>query len=72
MFCFAHAKNILMSQRIHTAGIKRKITHNQVQAIRIVLSDTHEDMVKVQDYGRLNVRRTVEPLKKASVWDCKQ
>lgn len=40
--------------RIRTAGIKRKITPDQVRAIRIVLSGTHEDMMKVQDEGRLN------------------
>ena len=32
--------------RIRTAGIKRKITPDQVRAIRIVLSGTHEDMMK--------------------------
>lgn len=43
-----------ISHRIHTAGIKRKITPDQVRAIRIVLSGTHEDMARVQDEGRLN------------------
>ena len=43
-----------ISHRIRTAGIKRKITPNQVRAIRIVLSGTHEDMERVQDEGRLN------------------
>lgn len=43
-----------INHRIHTAGIKRKITPDQVRAIRIVLSGTHEDMMKVQDEGRLN------------------
>ena len=43
-----------ISQRICTAGIKRKITHDQVRAIRIVLSGTHEDIVRVQNDGRLN------------------
>ena len=43
-----------ISHRIRTAGIKRKITPDQVRAIRIVLSGTHEDMVRVQDEGRLN------------------
>jgi hypothetical protein len=36
-----------ISHRIRTAGIKRKITHNQVRTIRIVLSGTHEDMIKI-------------------------
>lgn len=43
-----------ISHRIHTAGIRRKITPDQVRAIRIVLSGTHEDMVRVQDEGRLD------------------
>lgn len=43
-----------ISHRIRTAGIKRKITPDQVQAIRIVLSGTHEDMTRIQDGGRLD------------------
>ena len=43
-----------ISHRIRTAGIRRKITSDQVRAIRIVLSGTHEDMVRVQDEGRLS------------------
>ena len=43
-----------ISHRIRTAGIRRKITPDQVRAIRIVLSGTHEDMVRVQDEGRLS------------------
>lgn len=43
-----------ISHRIRTAGIKRKITPDQVRAIRIVLSGTHEDMMKIQDEGRLD------------------
>lgn len=43
-----------INHRIRTAGIKRKITPDQVRAIRIVLSGTHEDMMKVKDEGRLN------------------
>lgn len=43
-----------ISHRIRTAGIKRKITPDQVRAIRIVLSGTHEDMARVQDEGRLD------------------
>lgn len=42
-----------ISHRIRTTGIRRKITPDQVRAIRIVLSGTHEDMVRVQDEGRL-------------------
>ena len=43
-----------ISHRIRTAGIKRKITPDQVRAIRIVLSGTHEDMMRVRDEGRLD------------------
>ena len=43
-----------ISHRIRTAGVKRKITPDQVRAIRIVLSGTHEDMIRVQDEGRLD------------------
>ena len=43
-----------ISHRIRTAGIRRKITPDQVRAIRLVLSGTHEDMMKVQDEGRLS------------------
>ena len=43
-----------ISHRTRTAGIKRKITPDQVRAIRIVLSGTHEDMMKIQDEGRLD------------------
>lgn len=43
-----------ISHRIRMAGIKRKITPDQVRAIRIVLSGTHEDMMKIQDEGRLD------------------
>ena len=43
-----------ISHRIRTAGIRRKITPDQVRAIRIVLSGTHEDMMKIQEEGRLD------------------
>lgn len=37
-----------------TAGIKRKITPDQVRAIWIVLSGTHEDMMNIQEKGELD------------------
>lgn len=46
-----------ISHRIRTAGIKRKITPDQVRAIRIVLSGTHEDMARVQDEGKRTYRK---------------
>ena len=36
------------------AGLKRKIGKNQVQAIRILLTGTHEDMVQIEKEGRLD------------------
>ena len=43
-----------ISHRIRTAGIRQKVTPDQVRAIRIVLSGTHEDMVRVQNEGKLD------------------
>ena len=43
-----------ISHRIRTAGIRRKITPDQVRAIRIVLSGTHEDLMRVQEEGKLD------------------
>lgn len=43
-----------ISHRIRTAGIRRKITPDQVRAIRIVLSGTHEYLMRVQEEGRLD------------------
>ena len=40
-------------KRLETDAL-RKITPDQVRAIRIVLSGTHEDMVRVQDESWLN------------------
>lgn len=39
---------------IKSAGIKRKITPDQVRAIRVMLSGTHEDMMKIQQDGRID------------------
>lgn len=47
-------RNEAISQRIKSAGIKRKITPDQVRAIRVMLSGTHEDMMKVQESGRID------------------
>ena len=40
-----------IAHRIKSAGIKRKITPDQVRAIRVMLSGTHEDMMKIQQDG---------------------
>jgi len=43
-----------IQHRIETAGIKRKISHNQVRALQIMLSGTPEDMQRIQAEGKLN------------------
>ena len=40
--------------RLDTVGLKRKIGKNQVQAIRIVLSGTHDDMARMENEGKLD------------------
>lgn len=47
-------RNEAISHRIKTAGIKRKIADNQVRAIRILLSGTHEDLMQVVQEGKLD------------------
>ena len=43
-----------IQHRIENAGIKRKISHNQVRALQIMLSGTPEDMQRIQNTGKLN------------------
>jgi len=43
-----------IQHRIENAGIKRKISHNQVRALQIMLSGTPEDMQRIQAAGKLN------------------
>ena len=43
-----------IQHRLDTAGLKRKIGKNQVQAIRIVLTGTHADMEQIEKEGRLD------------------
>ena len=40
--------------RIIHAGLHRKVGKNQCKAIRIILTGTHEQMMKIQDRGRLD------------------
>lgn len=40
--------------RLDTAGLTRKIGNNQVRAIRILLTGTHEDMERITNDGRLD------------------
>ena len=43
-----------INHHIENAGIKRKISHNQVRALQIMLSGTPEDMQRIQSEGKLN------------------
>lgn len=43
-----------IQHRIENAGIKRKISHNQVRALQVMLSGTHEDMLRIQAAGKLD------------------
>jgi hypothetical protein len=43
-----------IQHRIETAGITRKISHTQVRALRVMLSGTHEDMVRIEAAGQLD------------------
>ena len=43
-----------IQHRIENAGIKRKISHNQVRSLQIMLTGTHEDMQRIQNLGKLD------------------
>ncbi|GAB6871462.1 MULTISPECIES: MobV family relaxase [Bacteroidales] len=43
-----------IQHRLDTAGLTRKIGNNQVRAIRILLTGTHDDMERITDEGRLD------------------
>ena len=43
-----------IQHRLNTAGLTRKIGNNQVRAIRILLTGTHEDMERITNEGRLD------------------
>jgi len=55
-----------IQHRIENAGITRKISHNQVRTIRVLMSGTHEDMLRLQDKGQLDdwCRDNIEWLRK--------
>ena len=40
--------------RIENAGITRKIRDDQVRALQVMLSGTHEDMLRIQSVGKLD------------------
>ncbi len=43
-----------IQHRLDTAGLTRKIANNQVRAIRVMLSGTHEDMAQIESKDQLN------------------
>ena len=49
-----YGRDEAIAHRIKTAGIKRKITNDQVRVIRTVLSGTHEDMMNITEKGQLD------------------
>lgn len=49
-----HGRDKAIAHRLNTAGIRRKITHDQVRVVRVVLSGTHEDMMNIQEKGELD------------------
>lgn len=62
--------------RIDHAGLTRKVAGNQCKAIRIILTGTHEQMMKIQEEGRLerwmevNLRWLNETFGKENVVSC--
>ena len=62
--------------RIDNAGLSRKVAGNQCKAIRIILTGTHEQMMKIQEEGRLgrwieaNMRWLHETFGKENVVSC--
>lgn len=43
-----------IQHRLANAGLNRKVGKNQVQAIRIILTGTHEQMMEIEKSGRLD------------------
>ena len=43
-----------IQHRIDTAGLRRKVGKNQTKASRVILTGTHEQMMKIANDGRLN------------------
>lgn len=47
-------RSAAIGRRLEEAGLTRKIGNNQVRAIRINVSGTHEDMKRIEEEGRLD------------------
>lgn len=43
-----------IQHRLETAGLRRKIGKNQVRAVRIMLSGSHDDMKRIEQTGKLD------------------
>ena len=43
-----------IQHRIDTAGLRRKVGKNQTKAIRVILTGTHEQMMKIANGSRLD------------------
>lgn len=43
-----------IQHRLKNGGLTRKVGKNQVTAIRVLLSGTHEDLIQIEKEGRLN------------------
>ena len=51
-------RSAAVQRRLEEARLTRKIGSNQVRAIRINVSGTHEDMKRIEEEGRLDERCT--------------
>ena len=49
-----HGRDEAIAHRLNTAGIRRKITHDQVRVVRVVLSGMHEGMMNIKEKGKLD------------------
>lgn len=47
-------RTMVIQHRLDTAGLKRKVGKNQTRAVRVLLTGTHEQMIKLNDQGRLD------------------
>lgn len=68
-----HGRDEAIAHRLNTAGIRRKITHDQVRVVRVVLSGTHEDMMNIQEKesstnGATTVSNGCKPHSAKTMW----
>lgn len=59
-------RTVAIQHRLNTAGLKRKIGKNQVQAIRIVLTGTHADMEQIEQSGSIRIAERRQRLRGAA------